>query len=130
MKNTELTNRKVSFFNKIKSFFTLKFRKNKEDSYRKIIREDSKDNKDSKKDENIDLEKEKKRLLKIYDDWKNDKMNVYQIPSEDLKIIEEVMKKEIEIKERKLNQVQADINISKTNIKFYNDKLRKLKSEN
>ena len=130
MKNTELTNRKVSFFNKIKSFFTLKFRKNKEDSYRKIIREDSKDNKDSKKDENIDLEKEKKRLLKIYDDLKNDKMNVYQIPSEDLKIIEEVMKKEIEIKERKLNQVQADINISKTNIKFYNDKLRKLKSEN
>ena len=130
MKNTELTNRKVSFFNKIKSFFTLKFRKNKEDSYRKIIREDSKDNKDSKKDENIDLEKEKKRLLKIYDDLKNDKMNVYQIPSEDLKIIEEVMKKEIEIKERKLNQVQTDINISKTNIKFYNDKLRKLKSEN
>ena len=63
----------------------------------------------------------------MYRDLKKGNINIYDIPSKDLNMIKEIISKEVELKEEKLDQIQTDINMSKNNIKYYEKKINDLK---
>lgn len=72
-------------------------------------------------------ETEKRRILDIYKKFKKRQISVYEIPRDDLRFIKEIMLKEIEIKESKLDELQTEINMSMNNIKYFNNEIQKYK---
>lgn len=72
---------------------------------------------------------EKKRILDMYEKLKKNQISVYEIPRHDLRLIKEIMIKEIELKEEKINQLQTDINMSIRNIEYYTGELEKYQNK-
>lgn len=127
MENKMIKPKKNNFFTNfifsIYSFFNKKAKENSENTDQSLsnIAEDKK---------NADKEnylKEKHRIMQMYRDLKKGNINIYDIPSKDLNMLKEIISKEVELKEEKLDQIQTDINMSKNNIKYYEKKINDFK---
>lgn len=127
MNNSDLVPKKNGVITKIREkLFLLFHHKEREDSTGKTIDYISSFN-------TIDAntykknETEKRRILGIYEKFKKKQISVYEIPRQDLRLIKEIMLKEIEIKESKLDELQTEINMSMNNIKYFNNEIQKYK---
>ena len=127
MNNSDLVPKKNGVITKIREkLFLLFHHKEREDSTGKTIDYISSFN-------TIDAntykknETEKRRILGIYEKFKKKQIPVYEIPRQDLRLIKEIMLKEIEIKESKLDELQTEISMSINNIKYFNDEIQKYK---
>ena len=127
MNNSDLVPKKDSVITKIREkLFLLFHHKEREDRAGKTIDYKSSFNTiDS--NANQKNETEKRRILDIYENFKKKQISVYEIPRQDLRLIKEIMLKEIEIKESKLDELQTEINMSMNNIKYFNNEIQKYK---
>ena len=128
MNKSELVSKKNGIITKIKEklFFLFNHNKERVDNKFKTI-EDTSNFNTIDSNSNQKNETEKRRVLDIYEKFKNKQISVYEIPRHDLRLIKEIMLKEIEIKESKLDELQTDINMSINNINYFNSEIQKHK---
>lgn len=130
MENNKIKPKKDNFFTKIKSSILLFFSK-ESNKNEKNINQVVGNNEEEKKNVNEEIyQKEKQRIMQMYRNLKNGNISIYDIPNEDLTMIKEMMKKELELKEEKLDQIQTDINMSKKNIEYYKKEIDNFKKKN
>ena len=68
---------------------------------------------------------DQENALKIYNDLRSGKINIYQVPDDYLEVIKEFLTKEIQLKKNRLNSIKTEINETKYSIKSYEEKIKK-----
>lgn len=97
----KVENKKMNIFQKIKDFFTKKFKKPKEKVEENVL--------ETKEQKYI----EKQEILELYKKYKNHEIKLSQIDREKANKIIELLKEEIKIKTKKLDEVQTEANMYK-----------------
>lgn len=127
MENKMIKPKKNNFFTNfifsIYSFFNRKVKENSKKTEQILSNIDE----DKKNEDKENYLEEKHRIMQMYRDLKKGNITIYDIPSKDLNMIKEIISKEVELKEEKLDQIQTDINMSKNNIKYYEKKINNFK---
>ena len=120
MKNNELIVRKESLLTKLRKLI-YKFLHRNSIKTKKGIQAEPIYNLNKNNDININ----KENALKIYNDLRSGKINIYQVPDDYLEVIKEFLTKEIQLKKNRLNSIKTEINETKYSIKSYEEKIKK-----
>ena len=120
MKDNELIIRKESLLTKLRKFIFKCLHRN---SIQTKNVEQAKNIHSLKRNNSISINKEK--ALKIYNDLRSGKTNIYQVSDDYLEIIKEFLTKEIQLKKTRLNSIKTEINEAKYSIKAYEEKINK-----
>lgn len=113
-KNEQVIVRKVSFWNKIKQIFKNTFLS-------------SKDISENKEDSEVCIGKTKKEIMEIYNNVKNNDMDLNELDSNTLYKIMLLIKEEIEISNKKLKEEFDQTTLHLCNLKMYNKQVEFLK---
>ena len=113
-KNEQIIVRKVSFWNKIKQIFKNTFLS-------------SKDISENKEDSEVCIGKTKKEIMEIYNNVKNNDMDLNELDSNTLYKIMLLIKEEIEISNKKLKEEFDQTTLHLCNLKMYNKQVEFLK---
>lgn len=122
MKNNEIMINNDSIFSKIRNKLYMLFHKNNKQN---LIGEEINIDDNINKEYKPEYISEKERIFTLYEEMKKGIIDIYEIPSQDLNMIKELLLSEINLKENKLDEIQTDINRSKYNIECYKREKKK-----
>ena len=127
MKNNEIMINNDNIFSKIRRTIHNLFHKDKKQNKKT---EENNIYDDINKEYKSEYISEKERIFTLYEDMKKGNIDIYEIPSQDLNMIKELLLSEIDLKEKKLDEIQTDINRSKYNIECYKKEKSKYLNNN